>query len=288
MTQEKTKDPVAAFIDSLAPTSKPTMRDALELIAKHWGATADTFAWHEVRYEQSQELRTFLMGKYKSRTTNKILAAFRGVLKAAWRLDLMSTDDYHHARDVKVVRICELPAGRRLSMAELRKLVTTGDKKDVSAMFALLYAAGLRKFELQKLRRSDYDQDSGILTIRGKGNKVRQVKIHKEWRPPVDSWLEVCPSRSGEPLFPSSRRAGKPWSLTGIVALIEKQRLRAGVAPFTTHDPRRTLLTNLIDLGVDLVVVKRIAGHEHVETTAAYDRRGREAEDSAIDKLEGL
>lgn len=282
------KDPVAAFIDSLSSTSKPTMLDALELIAKHWGSTAKAFAWHKVRYERSQELRTFLMGKYKSRTTNKILAALRGVLKAAWRLGLMSTDDYHHARDVKVARIHELPAGRRLTMEELRKLVTTGDKKDVSAMFALFYAGGLRKFEVQKLRRSDYDPESGLLVIRGKGNKVRQVKIHKEWRPPVDAWLEVCPSKSGEPLFPSSRTPGKPWSLTGIVALVEAQRKRASVAPFTTHDMRRTLLTNLIDLGVDLVVVKRIAGHEHVETTAAYDRRGREAEESAIDKLEGL
>lgn len=287
------KDPVSAYLDSLSPSSKPAMMDSMEVVARFFGSTMVDLKWHELRYEQSQQVRNFLLKKYKSRTVNRHLAALRGVLKAAWRLDLMSTDDYHHAIDVKVVKIHEAPAGRRLDISELRKLINLegGNKRD-AAMISLLYAGALRRFEVAKVKCSDYVRETGQLTVRGKGNKVRQVTIHKAWRGPVEAWLDIYSNaRSSDPLFPSVRLVNgrrKPMSLTNLTQRLELRRIEAGVAPFTSHDMRRTLITNLIDAGTDLVVVKRIAGHESVNTTAAYDRRGKKEEDAAIDRLEGL
>lgn len=271
------------------------MTNALDQMAQFFsGESARTFAWHSIRYEDSQRLRDHLVKKYRSRTVNKHLAALRGVLKAAWRLQLMSTDDYHHARDVKIVKIHEPPAGRRLGLDELRKLVLeAGDRRD-AALVATLYAGGLRRFEITRLIVSDYDRDTGCLTVRGKRNKVRQITINKSWRAPIVAWLDEYQATSGaQPLFPS-RFAGRRdrklrrLSVDGVTVILEAVRERVGVAPFSSHDMRRTFITNLIASGADLVVVQRIAGHEHINTTAAYDRRGREAEDSAIEKLKGL
>ena len=290
------RSPFKAYLNSLSSSSRPTMTHALNQIAQFFGGvsvSAVTFVWHSIRYEDSQCLRDYLVQKYRSRTVNKHLAALRGVLKAAWRLELMSTDAYHHARDVKVVKINEPPAGRRLGLDELRKLVLEADDKRDAALVAILYAAGLRRFEVVRLRVSDYDRDTGCLTVRGKRNKVRQVTINTSWRTPIVVWLDEYQAASGAaPLFPSRFSGRKDklrrLSANGVTMILEAVRERVGVAPFTSHDMRRTLITNLIASGADLVVVQRIAGHEHVNTTASYDRRGRDAEDSAIERLKGL
>lgn len=289
------KLPARVYLDGMADSSRAAMAGALDAIADFFspGATRETFAWQGVRYEDSQRLRRHLAGKYKARSVNKMLAALRGVLKTCWRIGLMSTDDYHHARDVRIVPIVEPPAGRRLALSELRKLVqSTEDKRD-AALVALLYAAGLRRFEAAGLRVGDYDRAIGQITVRGKRNKVRQIMVHEGWREPIEAWIDEYGARSGDPLFPRrSRKTKKPdghhLSLRAVTYIVEHMRKRLGLAPFTPHDMRRTLLTNLIDSGADLVVVKRIAGHESISTTAGYDRRGRAAEDAAIGRLEGL
>jgi len=47
----------------------------------------------------------------------------------------------------------------------------------VSLLVRLLYGCGLRLFEGIKLRVQDFNFDEGVLTVRGKGNKVRTVPI---------------------------------------------------------------------------------------------------------------
>ena len=286
-----THDPVAAYLNTLAEGSRGTMKGALGTIAAFFGSTIERFEWHKLRYEKVQALRTHLASSYKSRTVNKALAALRGVMKAAWRLKIMPTDAYHRAADVKVVRISEKLAGRMLSMAELRALLNYPDDephamRDTSVI-ALMYAAGLRRFEVAKIRCCDYERATGVLTVRGKGKKIREIKIQQSWRKPVENWLETS-GRSGEQAMFVSGKKETALGLTTVSKLIEDRRVKAGVAPFTSHDMRRTFISNLIDSGADLVVVKKIVGHESVNTTAAYDRRGRDAQDAAIEKLEGL
>lgn len=71
-------------------------------------------------------------------------------------------------------------------------------------------------------------------------------------------------------------------------ALYSELRRRAryaGVSRFSPHDPRRTFISHLLDAGADLAVVKSLAGHANVQTTARYDRRGDAAQRQAADLL---
>lgn len=264
------------------------MRSALTILAQLCDSTIETFAWHKLNYEQVQALRAKLLAKYKSRTTNRLLAALRGVLKACWRGGLMTTEEYQHATDVKVTKISEEPAGRMLSLDELRRLITHDGSKTSrrdSAIVTVMYAGGLRRFEAAKLRREDYDRKTGHLSVRGKGNRIRRVKIQVSWRKPLEEWLDLI---EHDFMFVDKADETKHISERELTSILERRRISAKVERFTSHDLRRTLLSNLIDSGVDLVVIKKIAGHSDINTTAGYDRRGQDAEDAAIDELEDL
>jgi integrase len=64
-----------------------------------------------------------------------------------------------------------------------------------------------------------------------------------------------------------------------------KRGAEAGVKPFSAHDFRRTFVGDLLDRGVDIVTVAKMAGHSDVKTTARYDRRPEETKRDAAGKL---
>ena len=119
-TRPADRHPAPVYLAHLAPGSRRTMRQALEVIADLVSGGqigAQALPWAQLRYQHTQAIRAALAERYSPSTANKMLSALRGVLKEAWRLGLLDAESYQRAADLPAVRGSTLPAGRALSGA---------------------------------------------------------------------------------------------------------------------------------------------------------------------------
>ena len=246
--------PARVYAAGLAGAGRRTMTACLEAIAD-WlsggDADIDTFAWASLRFSHTTALRAALgravtEGRYAPATANKHLAALRGALKMAWRMEMMTTDDYLRAVDLRPIAGSRLPAGRDVAHGELDALLATCGVDDRpagirdGAVIALAYLSGLRRGELAALQRADVDVDPPALRVIGKGGKERLVPLSPTVGPFLEAWLELRGDSPG-PFFCPIDRAGTlrlPRAMTGeaIRQLLGRRRLAAGLAAMSPHD----------------------------------------------------
>jgi integrase len=292
------RHPAAVYLARLSPGSRRTMSESLDVIAGILTGNRCTMVslqWSALRYQHTAALRRALADLYAPATANKMLAALRGVLREAWRLGLMTAEEYQRAADLPSVRGVTLPRGRALQHSELAGLFqacatdkTSAGRRD-AALLAVLYNCGLRRSELVALDLADYDPQQGALTVRsGKGNKARISYATDNSKAILEEWLKARGLSSG-PLFTPVNRGGKITlrriSDQAVRKILRKRAVEVGVSPFSPHDLRRTMIGDLLDAGADISTVQRIAGHANISTTARYDRRGEAAKKRAANLL---
>ncbi|WP_320169789.1 site-specific tyrosine recombinase XerD [Maridesulfovibrio sp.] len=139
-------------------------------------------------------------------------------------------------------------------------------------MLELLYAAGMRVSELVDLKVEDYDPQTGVLIIFGKGSKERLVPIHylaqnylnqyiKDWRPAFNPKVKN--------IF--LNRSGKGLTRQGVWKMIKKFTLEAGIKrSISPHTFRHSFATHLLDGGADLRTVQLLLGHSDINATEIY------------------
>ena len=295
-TTKPATSPTEIYLAGLSEGSQQGMRQSLEIIAGILDDNhdADIFPWWEVTYRGSMAVRIALTERYASATVNKMLSALRGVLKQTWRLGLMDADAYRRAADVENVRASRLLSGRALASEEIVKLFATctadtpKGARD-AALLAVLYGCGLRRGELAGLDVEDFDPEDCSIVVHGKRNKQRTVYLSGGGCQYVAVWLEHRGDATGPLFCPVDQTGGirisrlRGESVAYIVKRIQKV---AGVDHFSAHDLRRSFVTALLDAGVDVLTVQKLAGHADVTTTARYDRRGEQAKRRAVQSLD--
>ena len=286
--------PAAVYLAQLKQSSRRPQKQALDLVASLLtSGTADclTLNWAAIRYQHTAAVRGRLLDRYAPATANRILSALRGVLEQTWLLGQMSAEDYHRAARLSPVIGETLPAGRELSPEEIASLIQNciEDRSPIgirdAAIISILFGAGLRREEITKLNLDDYNPEDPKFVIRGKRSKQRIAYLGDGALAALMTWLELRGKDAG-PLFVSVKRGGtlrhgRKLSPQSIYYLLKVRAKRAGVKPFTPHDLRRTFVSRLLDAGVDIAIVAKMAGHSNIQTTARYDRRPEEAKQRA-------
>jgi site-specific recombinase XerD len=293
------RNPALVYLASLSATGRETMAGALNKVSQLAGFEAlETMPWARLKYEHVQALRAELAETYSAAYVNKILAAIRGTMHAAWQMELLDAEAYLRIKDVKAVTGSRLLAGREVTAGERQALLEAcgRDRRPVGrrdgAILALAYGGGLRRAELAGLTLAGVVEEEGeIVALRlvGKRNKERRVYLDRGSAAWLRGWLRVRGDLPG-PLFWRGKKGGRvsanrPLSPQAIGDIIQRRAQQAGVAHLTPHDFRRTFAGDLLDNGIDISTVAGLMGHASVSTTARYDRRGEKARRRAVQTL---
>lgn len=319
-----TKNPVLSYLASLGSiNSRRVQKTALDQIASvlsnYQIENSLVFPWEQLDYGAVTAIKAWLDAKYAPATVNRYLCAVRRVLKEAWRHNLISAEAYQRATDVRSVSAQRLPTGRELDTGEIKALIRVCLEDEDNpilglrdaAIISLMYSSGLRRSEVVILDLEDLDLNKHQLRVIGKRNKERFAFLASGAVRALEKWIDVRGTQAG-PLFFAVNKSGKivrsrkerlttqekqdgskPQKIVArlsdqtIYYLIDKRALQAGlVKKATPHDMRRTFVSDLLEVGVDLSTVSKMAGHEDTNTTMRYDRRSSKVMQDAVEKLD--
>jgi integrase len=283
-----------AYLDSLSPTGRKAMTALLKQATRllDYQGDPESFAWHQLDFAQVQSVRSLLLElEYSTNTINTLLSALKGVAKTAFQLGHMNSDTLLRLQQVKVVRGNSSRNARSLSHLDVRELLQaceshrhiTRQRRD-SCILMLGINAGLRAAELCALNLNDIDLRTGKIVVRkGKGRKRRELYVSPSTLTHLKQWLRHRHYSEGDqetPLFvPLTKNGGlmeKRLSQRGLGYLVKVLHQKARVEPFTPHDLRRTFITQLLEQGTDLNLVRQLAGHNDISTTVRYDKRNHQ------------
>ena len=162
-----------------------------------------------------------------------------------------------------------------LTEAETRALFDEATWEDTPrgvrdrAVLELLYSTGIRLSELVQLRRRDVALSSGMVSVRGKGNRERRVPLGQAARNALEHHFNSLPPAGPEaPVFPGRDHGLSPRTVQRLVG--RHLRRIAGRAGMSPHVLRHTFATHLLDRGAELRAVQELLGHASLSSTQVY------------------
>ncbi len=169
---------------------------------------------------------------------------------------------------------------RILNSVELRRVLdyvaTRKHSARNRAMLLLTHFAGMRVAEVASLRLNDVLNDSG--TIREevrlkpeqtKGKYARTVYLNLRMQKELAQYIKtINTSDLQKPLFYTQKRASfSPNTLAQYFLFLYRN---VGLEGASSHSGRRSFLTHLANKGTAIHILKSLAGHRNISTTAAY------------------
>ncbi|MBJ7882312.1 tyrosine-type recombinase/integrase [Gelidibacter salicanalis] len=160
-----------------------------------------------------------------------------------------------------------------LSQEEVKRLLKAPKYLKHRLIIGMLYGCGLRSYELCNLKLADIDFDRRTVFVPKKKGKIdRYVPLSKYLVRGLKKYI-----RTENPqgyLFNSQvTKDGVARGLTtnGIRWVIKENRSKIGSSKkITAHTLRHTFATHLLEYGVDIVSLKELLGHAHIEMTLTY------------------
>ena len=178
-----------------------------------------------------------------------------------------------------------------LSREEVARLIDAAGTLFRRTLLMTLYATGMRRSELARLKVSDIDSQRMIIrVVEGKGGKDRDLPLspslletlreYWRWRKPK---TYLFPSRDPR------RGPEQPISDKTVWIACSEAARRAGIRKrVTPHTLRHSWATHLLEAGTDLRTIQVLLGHGDLETTAQYlhlSQRHLQAVNNPLDSL---
>lgn len=231
-------------------------------------------------------------------TRNARLAAIHSFIKYVQYYHPENLYEFQRIMSIKSKK-CEKGRLSYLSLDAVRLLLSMPDKacrkgrRDL-ALLCLMYDTGCRVQEIADLRVQDVHTEAPFLiTVSGKGNKVRQVPLLPEQMKIFLAYIEENQLNLTEkrpyPLFFNNRkekltRGGITHILKKYVSMARKQNPDIIPDKISCHSLRHSKAMHLLQAGVNLVYIRDILGHVSIQTTEIYARADSKQKREALVK----
>lgn len=155
-----------------------------------------------------------------------------------------------------------------LSKEELAKMFDACDNLRDKALLMTCYGSGLRLSEVANLRVKDIDSKSmRIFVYKGKGDRDRftvlsqtNLEILREY------WKRYRPN---DRLFLTKQ--GTPITTRCVQDIFKKYLKKVGITkPVSIHSLRHAFATHLLEDGANVIHIKQVLGHTHIQSTTFY------------------
>lgn len=143
-------------------------------------------------------------------------------------------------------------------------------------VLGILYGAGLRRGELERLDVADWDRDASVLRVDGQKTGVERCVPVGEgvWRciegylPRRHNRLEATGHLEERALLVNT--LGERMTGTAVSLLVGRLSKRAGLERVTLHQFRHSCASDLLAAGVRIPEVQQLLGHAAIQSTVRY------------------
>ncbi|MEF3301911.1 tyrosine-type recombinase/integrase [Paenibacillus sp. GYB003] len=269
--------------------------------------TEDTVALEKVTPVHLMDYRSYLMNnlEQKPSSVNRTIAALKTFFQWAVDTHLISNDP---AQKIKMKRIQQNIAPKWLTVLEQNRLLNVleterNESKQArdKAVILTMLRAGLRVEEVSDLKINDVDlRQNQISVLDGKGGKWRIIPLHPDLKKAIKYWLTFRQTSDKQthqesPYLFVSERSGQ-LTTRGIAFLIDRYLELCGLLERghngdklegqpSCHSLRHTFCKTLVDRGVSIHDVARLAGHDSIQTTQRYVEPSKDDLRAAINKI---
>ena len=237
----------------------------------------------ELTPKQLEEYMKYLHNTFKPKTVKRKIASVKAffryleyeelLMQNPWTrvqckfrepLTLPRTIPIHHIQRLLATIYEQMEHGK----TEYRKRNAIRD----AAICELLFATGLRIFELCSLRPKDINLNEDIVFIHGKGAKDRLLHIGNRqvhhtlemYRISYQNEIQQC-----EYFF--ANQNGHPFSDQAVRRMLNHYTKLAAIDQhITPHMWRHTFATALLEADVDIRYIQEMLGHSSIHTTEIY------------------
>lgn len=156
-----------------------------------------------------------------------------------------------------------------LSQKEIQAMFTECENLKHKVILSLLYSCGLRVSELLNLKWEHIDRSRMIINIiAAKGKKDRQVMLSKSLVPLLIEYYRHYKPKE----YVLNGQFSLQYSETSVNQVVKQLAKKAGIdnKRVYTHLIRHCSFTHMVEAGIDINLIQRLAGHANVKTTGIY------------------
>lgn len=206
--------------------------------------------------------------KYNKNSISRKLSSLRSFYNYLVNNDIIAYNYFNNHKNPKKDKI--LP--KYIKDEDLELMFSKTKNIRDKLILELLFVTGIRVSELVKIKINDINLYNREIKIFGKGSKERIVIFSTNCLNNLNNYLKERDkiNKKNSNYLILNKNGGK-ISTTSIRNILNKIKLISGAkTKITPHMLRHTFATDMLNNGADLVSVKKLLGHESLDTTSIY------------------